>query len=276
MLPIQEALSGILGSISLASWGSVFVPQLIENYRQQSAEALSLLFIIIWFVGDALNFIGAVWAGLVPIVIANGVCYCVTDCIMLIQCIYYKSRSRLRREIGIAKRRGSFINNNPHEDEELRPTTPLIPSRDIRSIDSEPLLPGRGREKPYKRRRACDSSVVKSVLAIIALGSAGWMVAYRLGFWQPSSTETPHKGEGRVVGAQIMGYMSALVSLGARLPQIYKNIRTKDCEGKSFHLLFARRTKLTVVSRFVTILHCSFVFGKCHNRWKRSQPLVSA
>jgi hypothetical protein len=73
---VLEALSGISGSISLVCWivllvceGGVEIrvvaptdtaqlPQLIENYKNGSADALSLAFLITWFVGDLANLIG--------------------------------------------------------------------------------------------------------------------------------------------------------------------------------------------------------------------------
>jgi len=69
---IWTALSGICGSISLASWIVVLMPQLIENYRTKSylippyltcsfkcrGDALALNFIIIWFIGDVFSFLG--------------------------------------------------------------------------------------------------------------------------------------------------------------------------------------------------------------------------
>ena len=42
------AISGILGSISIACWVVVFSPQIIENYSKKSADGLSIEFIIIW------------------------------------------------------------------------------------------------------------------------------------------------------------------------------------------------------------------------------------
>jgi len=74
---VLEALSGISGSISLVSWIVLLVcegrsievrvvaptdtaqlPQLIENYKNGCADALSLAFLIAWFVGDLTNLIG--------------------------------------------------------------------------------------------------------------------------------------------------------------------------------------------------------------------------
>lgn len=61
-----EALSGICGSISIACWIVVFSPQIIENFRKGSAEALSITFIVIWLAGDIFNILGAVLQGVLP------------------------------------------------------------------------------------------------------------------------------------------------------------------------------------------------------------------
>jgi hypothetical protein len=61
-----EALSGICGSISIACWVVVFSPQIIENFRRSSAEGLSIVFIVVWLVGDIFNILGAVLQGVLP------------------------------------------------------------------------------------------------------------------------------------------------------------------------------------------------------------------
>jgi hypothetical protein len=55
---VRELLSGIWGSISIAAWIFLLIPQLLENYRTGSAEGLSLAFLLTWFVGDITNLTG--------------------------------------------------------------------------------------------------------------------------------------------------------------------------------------------------------------------------
>ena len=64
---------------------------MIENYRQQSAKGISLLFLAVWFIGDIASLAGALWANLVPTVIALSVYFCIADLILVIQCLYYNS-----------------------------------------------------------------------------------------------------------------------------------------------------------------------------------------
>ncbi|KAL1970897.1 hypothetical protein VTN77DRAFT_2731 [Rasamsonia byssochlamydoides] len=85
-----EALSGILGSISIACWVVVFSPQIIENFRRGSADGLSLLFIIVWLAGDVFNILGAVLQGVLPTMIILAVYYTLADIVLLGQCFYYR------------------------------------------------------------------------------------------------------------------------------------------------------------------------------------------
>lgn len=70
----------------------------------------------------------------------------------------------------------------------------------------------------------------------MAVGAAGWAIAWKSGVWVPQPTSTPDDAEPIALGAEILGYASAICYLGARIPQIIKNQREKSCEGLS--LLF--------------------------------------
>ncbi|OCK82117.1 PQ-loop-domain-containing protein [Lepidopterella palustris CBS 459.81] len=85
-----DAISGICGSISIACWIVVFSPQIIENFRRDSAEGLSVLFIAVWLAGDVFNILGAVLQGVLPTMIILAVYYTFADLVLLAQCFYYK------------------------------------------------------------------------------------------------------------------------------------------------------------------------------------------
>lgn len=74
-----------------------------------------------------------------------------------------------------------------------------------------------------------------SVFGIMAVGAAGWAIAWKSGVWVPQPTATGDE-EPIALGAEILGYASAICYLGARIPQIIKNQRERSCEGLS--LLF--------------------------------------
>ena len=70
-----------------------------------------------------------------------------------------------------------------------------------------------------------------SILAICIVGAAGWALAYKSGAWKPSPTSNDAEPEDMAAGAQVLGYLSAVAYLGARIPQIIKNSKEKSCEG---------------------------------------------
>ncbi|KAK3391890.1 PQ loop repeat-domain-containing protein [Sordaria brevicollis] len=85
-----EAISGILGSVSIACWVVVFSPQIIENFRRSSADGLSIQFIIIWLTGDVFNILGAVLQGVLPTMLILAIYYTIADVVLLLQCFYYR------------------------------------------------------------------------------------------------------------------------------------------------------------------------------------------
>ncbi|KAL4997184.1 PQ loop repeat-domain-containing protein [Aspergillus recurvatus] len=246
----REAASGLLGSISLTCWIFLLVPQLIENYRNGNAEAISLLFLFVWFVGDITNLAGSAWAGLVPVVVAIAVYFCLADGVLISQCLYYRARNS----------RAAVTHLRDSSSATPEPTTPLLgrrysdalldgdagrrrrgsrPSYSAVSGSQQGQLPNDALAKLVEENRVGQGALAKnlsSVLAICVIGMAGWTVAWQTGVWRPAPLEGANGGIDMAPGAQVLGYISAVCYLGARLPQIYKNYCDKSCEGLS--LLF--------------------------------------
>ncbi|KAK5148972.1 hypothetical protein LTR04_000243 [Oleoguttula sp. CCFEE 6159] len=239
----HEALSGVFGSISLAAWIFLLVPQLVENYKQGSAEGISLAFLTVWFIGDITNLAGAVWAGLVPTVVALAVYFCFADLLLIAQCVYYNV-SNARRA-----RKASELSAQSGSSEE----EPLLSRRGSENIG----LPGsRRRSSAASRRRTLSggrrdslSKILEeeskkrvwlrnavSVVVICCAGAAGWVIAWKSGVWRPAPVGDDKSPTGTPMGAEILGYASAVCYLGARIPQIIKNQRESSCDGLS--LLF--------------------------------------
>ena len=271
-LTTREGFSGALGSISLACWIFLLLPQLIENYRNGSAEAISLAFIFVWFLGDVCNLAGALWAGLVPTVIAIAVYFCIADGVLIGQCLYYHIKNQ-RKDGRDALRSDSTAEAIVGEE------SPLLGRRRTESL----TIPGSGqrRSSAVSRRRSSvpredplakileesDESGARlwfknifSILAIIAVGTFGWSVAYESGVWKPSPEKTAGDQESMATGAQILGYLSAVAYLGARIPQIIKNARERSCEGICFNIFWlcpANSTRsLTTLLHFIGLRQC--------------------
>ncbi|KAF2720057.1 PQ-loop-domain-containing protein [Polychaeton citri CBS 116435] len=261
----NEALSGITGSISLASWIFLLLPQLYENYAQSSADGISLTFLLIWFVGDVTNLAGALWAGLVPTVIALAIYFCFADTVLIGQVLYYKAKNarEKKREDGET----APLLANGQADPAVAASKNRAPRRSFGDVTDENLgLPGSRRRSSagssHNRPRnasatserlavvAEESSATPSssmatawlkntlsILAIIAAGAGGWAIAWKTGAWRPTPVgQDAGSDDSSPVGAEVLGYISAICYLGARIPQIVKNQRERSCEGLS--LLF--------------------------------------
>ncbi|KAK2758101.1 hypothetical protein FQN53_008328 [Emmonsiellopsis sp. PD_33] len=243
----NEVASGVLGSISLACWIFLLVPQLIENYKYGSADAISLPFLFVWFIGDITNLAGSLWAQLVPVIIAIAVYFCLADGILISQCIYYNAKNARARAF-----------SSSADSDVPDPTTPLLSrrmsenlgvSRSRRNDSSAGVAAVR---RPSRSRNRVEDSLSKiieeteprsawakntmSVVGICVVGAAGWLIAWKTGVWRPTPTAVSGGREEVAVGGQVLGYISAVFYLCARTPQIFKNYREKSCEGLS--LLF--------------------------------------
>src|SRR4051794_10515601 len=204
-LTTREAFSGIFGSVSLACWIFLLVrnihsplhaltdlraqvPQLVENYRNSSAEAISLGFIFIWFLGDICNLIGAAWAGLVPVVIAIAVYFCFADGVLIGQCLYYNIINK-RKDA-----RTLIAQSGISEEEPLltrtRSESLTIPGSRRRSSTTSMRRRSTGQQsrdilaKIMEEDETLGRLWVRntfSVLAIIAAGTAGWALAWQSG-----------------------------------------------------------------------------------------------
>lgn len=75
-----------------------------------------------------------------------------------------------------------------------------------------------------------------SIIGVCVVGTAGWAIAWKTGVWAPQPVHDDASGTDVALGAQLLGYASAVCYLGARIPQIIKNQRERSCEGLS--LLF--------------------------------------
>jgi len=239
----HEALSGVFGAISLATWMFVLIPQLILNYKTGSADGLSLAFLTVWLIGDITNLSGALWAQLVPTVILLAIYFCISDFILITQCLYYNHINAARE-----KRHRSVVSTTS-EDEPLlararsHDTTGLPGSHRRRSSNRRPSNVSEIRQdtlsKILEEPAASTGDWVYNttvILGICVVGAVGWAIAWKSGAWKPTPEGGVTPDSEMAFGAQILGYVSAVCYLGARIPQIFKNYKDKSCEGLS--LLF--------------------------------------
>ncbi|KFZ01312.1 hypothetical protein V501_10091 [Pseudogymnoascus sp. VKM F-4519 (FW-2642)] len=170
-----EAISGILGSISIACWVTVFTPQILENFRRASAESLSLEFIVIWSLGDLFNVFGGILQGVLPTMLILAVYYVLADVVLIWQCLYYRGVPSREDSPTPPSERQPQAEPNGH-----RPSGPSRRSSAVDATHLSPATPLAEPTKPSRRRSRPLQTALLNLLAVFMVAGAGvfgWWVS---------------------------------------------------------------------------------------------------
>ncbi|VEU21748.1 DEKNAAC102639 [Brettanomyces naardenensis] len=264
--PLRLRLSSLSGSIALACWLVLIIPQLVEMWRVRNVDGISPLFLLSWTIGDVANVIGAIWGGLLPEVILTGLWFLFAD-ISTLSCFYYlKYLSPWKIEV---------VASTDEESPLLQDS--LTPVHSEGAIDSNRRKSHLSHHSRTSVRRRRHSSTVEDVLfepkqhslfvryglPIIFVVSAGIVGS----FCSPNGGSHKAPESSQKTGPQICGYISAFLYLTARLPQIAKNYENKSCKGLS--LLFFLLSTLANLNYGLQILfyRSDWEYIKLNSSW---------
>lgn len=194
-----------------------------ENYVLKSTEGISIWFILIWLGGDAFNLVGGLRQEVLPTMIGLAAYYCFCDLVLIWQWWYY----------GTYYRHGQPIATRDTEQ------TPLLQRE-------SPVTPGRWMQKWDAFMAVFSSHHLKLLkyLLTLAFVLVTAIAAYVAADSHPPSSDP---GPGMRWDAQLLGWLSAVLYLSSRIPQIFKNRHTK-CAGLSLALfIFAVGGNVTYV-----------------------------
>ncbi|KAI9635285.1 PQ loop repeat-domain-containing protein [Dioszegia hungarica] len=221
-----DQMSSIFGSMSVACWLVVYTPQIWENYQLKSGDGLSVAFVVLWLLGDLTGLLGAVMAKLVPTVIVLAIYYTLCDVVLLAQVYYYRQiRLRARRDSISPAARAAATESSPL----ILPADPNPPP-----AQPKPLLPPHLLWLEYPL-----------LIAFVLLAGAGAWYLEIQATPDVSIPENPGPGQGGHGSdgvefewkSQLLGWSSAVLYFGSRIPQIIHNFRTR-CAGLSLALFF--------------------------------------
>ncbi|KAK0523884.1 putative vacuolar membrane transporter for cationic amino acids [Tilletia horrida] len=243
----REQAALVVGFISIAAWVTVYTPQLLENYRNKSAEGLSTLFVLIWLAGDALNWLGALLQGLLWTQIALAGYYVICDILLLWQAYYYTkyylNGVRIERH-PIAHGNLVPTANGTHAASE---TTPLLQHAAGAGPGASTITNASAisisRRPSRKAQFLFWSTAIGFVAGVGVISFFVFKPAHSPDQPPPPHVEPPSPdGPGAGIpkhtwrwDAQIYGWTSAFLYLASRIPQIIKNRKTY-CEGLSMAL----------------------------------------
>lgn len=87
-----------MGMLNICFWVVALFPQIYENYKNKSTDALSISFLVQWFLGDCFNLLGCLWTNQLPMQLWTAVYFCLMDIVMLVQYVYYSFIARTMGE----------------------------------------------------------------------------------------------------------------------------------------------------------------------------------
>ncbi|KAK9316339.1 PQ loop repeat-domain-containing protein [Lipomyces starkeyi] len=250
---LRLALSGILGSISIACWVVLLVPQLVDQWKLKSSEGVSLLFLTAWLLGDVANLLGALWAHLLRNVVLLAVWFVFADALELSSAFYYRFIHQ------------NSIKDRSHPNSEETPVIPLDEDEVEFTADDVPLLSNNltTSATPILDGIRPDGAIPSQkapnpwlhygvpILAVCLAGFIGYQFSSDI-----DTNEEERSDDGLPLGPQILGYISALLYLSARIPQIIKNHKKRSVHGLSL-LFFIYSTMGNVTYAFQIILYSS-------------------
>ncbi|KAF7852217.1 hypothetical protein BT93_L5367 [Corymbia citriodora subsp. variegata] len=86
----KDEIALSLGVVSVITWGVAEIPQIVTNYKQKSAEGLSIAFLMTWVVGDFFNLLGCMLEpATLPTQYYMAVLYSVITIVLAGQTVYY-------------------------------------------------------------------------------------------------------------------------------------------------------------------------------------------
>ena len=255
-------ISTLLGWLSILSWLCAQLPQVYKNYTLKSASGLSIFFLAEWMLGDTANLLGSLFTKQAAWQVVLAGYYVSVDLCLVFQYLWY---SRLRpwrqkrsddQKVGTLQEgngdsAGMLLAVSPPEGEGIANTpmdgtddTPNSKPRDVKSNPfrmlnfsfsprekSAPPSPSRTVSRPSGALGPSPKTVLLISMLLAILTNASPM--------QPTSTPPTSESAPLETAGRFLSWISTVLYLGSRLPQIYKNYKRHSTVGLSSALFIS-------------------------------------
>ncbi|KAL0094097.1 hypothetical protein F4703DRAFT_1833772 [Phycomyces blakesleeanus] len=255
----------VCGYLSILCWLIVFAPQLYENYSRKSGEGLSMTFLIIWLAGDIFNLAGVIMQDLLPTMFILALWYTVADIGLVWQILHYRRAWITEHAVYEDEHQSLNCQNqaNYHTTPELsslpETTTVITATKDTKAAKSSNTINFIG--------------FVSITLVTILSCCAYWAPNLIPGSDNNNNNNNKNKNQPSwSIVPQLMGWTSAALYVGSRIPQIVKNWRNKSTEGLSFgmficavlgNILFTLSIFLRSLDPDYLLINLSWIVGSC-------------
>jgi uncharacterized protein with PQ loop repeat len=277
-IPTNLALvSTTLGTCSIVAWLFAQLPQIYKNYKLHSTSGLSIFFLAEWLLGDISNLFGSLLTGQATWQVIIACYYCFVDCMLVGQYFWYEYLHHGRRVRSVwwpkSKDNGNVGSSGMDSFDGISIYSQSTLDGDSASISSSkpidmnqkslnaPEIRGQFRMPRFSNSPSSPaSSSLSSTPNRIVRMTAGTSpapsprtvlyislllaVVCRASPLQPTSTtlaedpSTAAETTWQLVG-RLFSWLSTLMYLGSRLPQLYKNHTRRSTSGLSPTLFIA-------------------------------------
>ncbi|KAL9027909.1 MAG: hypothetical protein Q9196_003645 [Gyalolechia fulgens] len=267
-VPTPLALvSTTLGILSIISWLFAQLPQIRKNYKLQSASGLSIYFLAEWLLGDLTNLLGALLTRQASWQVVVAAYYVTVDICLVTQFFWYSHYKPWRgksldlhsteRRDGPSREqlagRSPSLRINPSNSQDAMAGKKDLdsPTRSSSASDrpysslnfswasTEKATPGSSYRSIRRPQNSPGTGLSPNTLLVVSLVFA--LVANASPLRAPSQAyiATYHQLDPLETAGRILSWMSTLLYLGSRLPQIFKNHRRRSTSGLSPALFIA-------------------------------------
>lgn len=264
-------ISTLLGTCSIVAWLFAQLPQIYKNFKLHSTSGLSVYFLGEWLLGDVSNLIGCMFTGQATWQVVIATYYCFVDCMLMGQYIWYEGlhhgrpmkriwwpRSKENRDQDVVDGMSIYSQSTSNDDNASvvskpidTPTKSMVKPEDVRghfrmprysaspatrslsdSLGTTPTQ--RGLRVPSGTSPSPSPRTVLYISLLLAVVAQASPVSTTQ--QEPAST---NGYDPLAIFGTVMSWLSTLLYLGSRLPQLYKNHVRKSTAGLSPALFIA-------------------------------------
>lgn len=248
-----SGVSEFFSTVSLISWICAQMPQIYTNYKTKSAEGISPMFLLLWFMGDFLSFTSCLLNDVVlQFQVYLSLFFICNDLTLCYQYYYYNSV--YPRKNFEALQQNSIIPEAVSHQADYHVSTGSIHIRHGPEPDETHSLSQSdgsasssfGSISNSKRPSAAQIATVGTML------NSGFAQAMAIQDVDPSSPS-------QLLGL-VLAWGCTLVYVSSRCPQLYKNYQRKSVDGMS-PLLFGSALAGNLTYTLSILTSCEFLFS---------------
>jgi len=276
-----ETISNTLGLLSSVVWFFVLVPQLYQNYKAQDSDAVSLFLILLWLVGDYLSMLTAQVKGISKIVVYVAIYHIIIGIIFTAQIIYYRYKkyklyfndfyySPILDVDGVTQQGASNedASNERASNEDASNERASNEDASNERASNERASNERASNERASNERASNERAVgyynyllltqneqififSSTLSVIILSTYFYFDLYQ-----------------SILLADVVAWLTTLIFIGSRIPQIHLNYNRKSTHGLSVYSFV-----ILNIANYLFLL--SILVNMCDNIGHENEFLIS-